>query len=436
MMMLGLAISGISGQAAGIQRNGVGAHAMSLGGASVAQTGDPLGAMSSNPAGLGFTNRSVLQLGVWAAAASGEFSKGSGGGELDSALGASPEAAFSYRLQSVPITFGLGMFADSAASLDWKFVDPPGGADGVTSYGLQRHRAEIIALRTALGAGWQVNESLSLGVGLGAVYNRNQLEAPYVFQSHPALRGAKTLLDLETDGWGVNGTVGVVLRPHSTLSLGLSYRTPTHLDTDGEASGNAGVQFENLGAPFDTARPDFRYDANVVTALPQMVSGGAAWRFHPRARAIVQIDWINWSDSFDQLEITLTDGNNADLNGLLGSDRIEDNVPLNWHDQFVYRAGLEFAVCERLLLRAGYAYGANPIPDSAFTPMSAAILEHTLTAGVEWRGGRYSVAAAYQYDLPSEASIGTSGLRSGEFSGSRTKLDAHWFGLTASVAFK
>ena len=421
--------------AAGIYRNGIAARAMALGGASVASPDEPLEALSANPAGLGLSNGAMLQLGGWGAVADGEFSKTGGSrSKLDSQLGLAPEAAVSFPLKSVPVTFGLGVMADSVASLDWRFVDAPGGVDG-TSYGLQRHHAEIVAIRTALGASVALSDSLSVGASLGVVYNRNTLESPYVFQSHPALRGLKTLLDLETEGWGVNGTLGLVYRPHETVSIGLTYQTPTELNTDGTASGNVGAQFQALGPPFDTLRRDFRYDARVKTALPQSASAGIAWQFHPRARAIVQVDWINWSDSFDQLDITLTRGNNADLNAFLKSDRIDDTVPLDWRDRLVYRVGLEFSATESWLLRIGYAYGGNPVPDSTLTPMSAAILEHTLTAGVEWRRSRYSIAAAYQYDFPSESTVGASGLRSGEFSNSRTRLDAHWFGITTGVRF-
>jgi long-chain fatty acid transport protein len=430
-----IVVAQISVHADGIYRNGIGARAMSLGGASVAWPDEPLDAMSANPAGLGLTNGAMLQLGGWGAVAGGEFSKtGRDRSKLEGTLGLAPEAAVSFPLKSVPVTFGLGVMADSVASLDWRFVDPPGGVNG-TSYGLQQHHAEIIAIRTALGASVALSDSVSVGATLGIVYNRNTLEAPYVFQSHPALRGLKTLLDLETEGWGVNGNVGLVYRPHQTVSIGLTYRTPTELNTDGNASGNVGAQFQTLGPPFDTLRRDFRYDARVKTALPQSASAGVSWQFHPRARAIVQVDWINWSDSFDQLDITLTRGNNADLNAFLQSDRIKDTVPLNWRDRFVYRAGLEFSAAESWLLRAGYAYGGNPVPDSTLTPMSAAILEHTVTAGLEWRRAHCSIAAAYQYDFPSESAVGASALRSGEFSNSRTRLDAHWFGITTGLRF-
>lgn len=436
ILLAGSFLFATGGHAAGIYRNGVGARAMALGGAAVASPDEPLEAIGANPAGFGLAKSPTLQIGGWGAFADGEFSNRSNErSNPRSTLGLAPEMAAAYPLQSAPIAFGLGVVPESAASLDWRLIDAPGGLDGNTSYGRQRHFAEFIAVRAAGGVSVALRDWLSLGASLGVTYNRNSLVAPYTFQSHPVLSGFKTLLDLQTEGWGVNGTAGIIYRPHEKVRIGLSYRTPTSLHTTGHAEGNAGVQLENLSGPFAGARPDFRYDARVDTGLPQSFSGGVSWQMHPRTRAIFQIDWVEWSESFDQLDITLTRGNNADLNAFLGTDRIEDTAPLRWQDRLVYRAGLEFAATDAIILRAGYAYGDSPVPASTLTPMSAAILEHTLTTGLEWRCGPYSIAAAYQYDLPVTRRVATSALRSGEYSSSRTRLEAHWFGLTTGVRF-
>ena len=59
-----------------------------------------------------------------------------------------------------------------------------------------------------------------------------------------------------------------------------------------------------------------------------------------------------------------TSGNNADLNAFLGSNSINDIVPLRWRDRLVYRAGVEFSLTENLTLRAGYSFGESPLPAS------------------------------------------------------------------------
>ena len=264
---------------------------------------------------------------------------------------------------------------------------------------------------------------------------RNRLQAPYIFQSHPVLQGAKTLLDLQTEGWGVNGMAGLLYRPTSQVSIGMSYQSPTSLSSRGDASGNVGVQFQNLGGPFASAQPDFRYDAEVEQKFPQIVSMGVSWQLHPRVRTVAQLDWLNWSSAFDDLKIHLTHGSNPDINGVLGTGSLDDTVPLKWKDRFVLRTGLEFQACDSIALRAGYVFGNTPVPASTVTPLTAVINEHTLTGGLGYKRGRYSVDLAYQYQLPSTLSIVTSNLKSGEYSNSSTQVDIHLFALTAGLVF-
>lgn len=434
--MLALLAAVLTTRADGIYRNGASARSMALGGSDVALPEEPMDALHSNPAGLLALRSPTLQFGGVAALASGEFASAAGGqGGIRERAGAAPDFGVGFRLPDSPVAVGLGVLTDGALGARWNYLDVPGGLGGATSYGLQKHRSEIAVLRGALGIGVAISERLSLGASLGLIYNRNTLQAPYTFQSHPVLQGFKTLLDLRTEGFGVNGTAGVQFKPDDRWSFGLSYRTETRVDSDGDASGNAAAQLQSLGGAFAGVRPDFHYDATVANTFPQTVSAGVSWQFAARARAVIQLDWIGWSDAFDDLNISLTRGNNADLNAFLGTDSIRDSVPLHWRDAFVYRAGLEFAATSELALRVGYSFGENPVPASSLSPLTAAILEHTLTAGVGWERGRFSVDLAYQFDFPTTERVGVSGLRGGEYSFSRTGVEAHWIGLTTTIRF-
>jgi len=67
--------------------------------------------------------------------------------------------------------------------------------------------------------------------------------------------------------------------------------------------------------------------------------------------------------------------------------------------------------------------------------MTAAIMEHTVTAGMGYHWRNWQFDLAYQYDLPAEQNVGTSGLRSGEYSNSSTEVSVHWIALTTSIRF-
>jgi long-chain fatty acid transport protein len=421
------AFGGLQVLADGIYLNGIGARSMSMGGADVAYAIDPLGAMGANPAALGFQDSPGADLGFLGGVAEGTFIKApTTDGNLNSSLGVAPEAAFAIPLGKV--TLGLSLAPRSVLDANWTYFDPPGGANGKTTYGQQTEHSEILVLRSAAGLGWAITPKLSVGASFGADYNQNKLQAPYIFQSQPKLKGAKTLLDLRTDGFGYDGEAGLLYRPLPNLQFGAAYQTETRIHTHGDANGDAGAQFGVASLPF-------HYDAEVRNVFPQSVNAGTSWGFHPQWRLALQVDWVNWGSAFKQLPVSLSNGSNPAVNNAAGSSAIQDNVPLDWRDEFVYRAGLEYEVIHNLFLRAGYCYGASPVPDQTLTPLTAAIMEHTVTAGVGYHWHRYQFDLAYQYDIPVTRDVGTSALLSGEYSNSSVSVDVHWFALTVGAAF-
>lgn len=431
----GLAAS-VQSHANGIYVDGHGARSSALGGAGVAATDDILAIMGDNPAGLGMIGRYDAAVSLSVFHARGDFTDSTGSrGKLDDGIGAAPEAAISIPLGETPLTLGVGLMTDAALQADWTYIDPAGGGTGITSYGRRKHFSEIILLRAAAGLAYQITDQLSIGAALGIVYNENRLEAPYIFQSQPALQGLKTLLDLETDGFGVNGTIGLIYRLDDETVFGLSYLSPTRVNSTGTASGNADAQLDDLGSGFDGVQRDFNYDAEVVNNFPQKISAGMAWAASEEVRFLFQVDWINWSDAFDRLEVKLKNGNNTDLNGLVGSSAMQDSIPLDWEDRFVYRAGMEYTPTDNWALRLGYSYGRSPVPDATLTPMTAAIIEHTIGAGVGYHTGGFSVDLGYQFGLPNSQTVETSDLFSGEYNNSEVEVELHILRLAASYAF-
>ena len=402
-----------------------------MGGTGAAAANDPLGTLFDNPAAMGELDRLAMSLGVDAGLAHGSFRNAANDHSTMHTAGVIGAAAVVVPVG--PVRLGLGVNPDIAAEDHWHYRDAPGGADGGTTYGGQEERSLILLLRTALGASWQITPTVSVGGSVGLLYNQNELHVPYVFQSQPTLRTVKTLLDLETDGFGWNGQAAVRWRPVPTVALSATYTSQARISTDGNAHGNAGVQLARLG--LGAARADFSYDAEVTNVFPQQVSAGVEWEATKRLVLSAQFDWINWSDAFDTLPVRLSRGNNADLNGLVGSDRLNDNVPLRWRDQFVGRIGAEETLGEHWRLRLGYAYGNNPVPPGTLTPLTAAITEHTLTGGVGYRVGRYNFDAAYQWELPATGRVRQSDLAAGEYSQSVTEVDVQRFSLTATVGF-
>ena len=367
-----------------------GARSVGAGGVYIPSSENVLEAFSINPAGLALMGRPTVEVSVSGLFARGRFTNAHNANGTLSASAAVPYGAFSTPLGNSRFSLGIAVLPQLLSAAKWRYTDPPGGVGGV-SYGRIDHDSEILAMRFAVGVGWNVAPKLQVGVTMGAVYNRNILQTAYVFQSNPALAGMKTLLDLHAAGIGWNGSAGALYRPSRRFAAGAAYQSRTMIATRGVATGNAGLQFAKIG--LGSARPDFRYDARVDDMLPASVVVQGVWQASRRTRILGQADWVNWKKAFTELPVLLTNGNNSDINGVLGTNVIRDAVPLKWRNQVILRGGIERSGLENAAIRAGYARSNAFVPDATLSPLTAAITQNRFSAGAGVRRGRCPVIA-------------------------------------------
>ncbi len=418
--------------AAGLDRNGIGAASMGVGGASTAWSHDSLTMMSQNTAALADATGVEFQIGGALAYAQGDFSQnGVRLGSLSNTWGVLPDLALTTAL-SEAVGVGFSLTTDSTRLANWNFADTPGALAGA-QYAQTQHRSEIINLRAAAGIGVDLGHGFSLGASFGVVYTRNELQTPYIFQNN-GLAGAKTFLDMQTQGVGVNGDVGLQWKVNDRLSLGLSYRTPTSFQTSGTAKGDLGAQLAALGVV--GVDGTYRYDSKIKTSLPQRLSAGFAAALMPRWRLLGQVEWVNYSAAYNHLDVNLSNGTNGVVNGVAGSTGITDRIALNWKDQYVFRLGTEVDVTEKFTMRLGYVYGKSPVPNDTLMPMTAAISEHTLACGLGWHTKAMRLDLAYQYDLPISRSGSGSLVTGPEYKNTKVSVQAHWVGLTLGFKMK
>ena len=408
------------------------ARSLALGGVYLPSQDGVIDSLAANPAGLALVGGRTLDLSLTSVFAGGSFSNSvNANAPLNDAPGVIPYGAFGTPIGHSRFSIGFGVTPELVSVSNWNYVDAPGVAGA--SYGLQKQKSAILAARAAVGVGVALSRKLSLGVSAGAVYNSNTLETPYVFQSNPALAGLKTLLDLHTTGVGWNASVGLIASPTDRLQFNMAWKSSTTINSTGDANGNIGVQLAALG--LGAARPDFHYSAGVQNVLPQSVLAGMSWRVDGGWVFAVQADWVNWKDAFASLPVSLTNGNNADINGLLGSSAIFDRVPLNWKDQYAFRGGVERHLTETVSLRAGYAHANNPVPASTVSPLTAAIMTNQLSAGIGYRQGRWRLDLGYGIDPTTQENVAKTALLSGEYSNSKIRIGMQSLGLDTSFRF-
>ncbi len=412
--------------------NAPSANAAALGGTYVPSQTGVMDTLATNPAGLREMQHPVLNAAVSGVFARGNFSnRVNTNVSMKTAPAAIPFGAFAMPLGKSRWSVGIAELPVLLGDADWTYQDAPGTAGA--SYGLQRNRSKIIVLRSVAGAAVTINPRLQLGATVGLDYNQNTLIAPYIFQTQPVVKGLKTLLNLHTDGFGWNGSVGVLVRPVSRLQLGVAYRSRTRVESTGTATGNLGAQL--VAAGLAGARPDFTYQAKVENTFPQSVTVHEAWTVRPGWTVVGQVQWVNWKNAFRTLKTDLSSGNNADVNGLLGSTSLHDEMPLYWKDQYPARLGVEHTLTETVTARAGFAHVNSAMPTSTITPMTAVLFNNQLTAGGGWHHGRLTLDAAYAYTFNGNSYTAKSSLLAGEYDGSRIRTGMQAVTVSSAVVF-
>ncbi len=430
LLLLGAAQWGW-GQLNGALAAGSSAGSVATGGAVVAGTGSVLDAVEVNPAGLAGLDKPALELGGVGALAYGQFTNSvDPSGQLRGNAGAFGYGAFGFRIGESAWRGALAATPEDLIRVSWRYADPPGTAGA--SYGLQTNRSKLLAVRPSFSLARSFGPHWTAGGTLGLIYNQNTLQAPFIFQEQPQLRGLKVLLNLKAMGWGWNGAAGAQWQPVSRARFGVSWKSAAAVQSHGSATGTAAAQFAALGLAVD---PNFRYGAEVDVRLPQSAAAGIdlqAWK-HTHLRA--EGDWTGWHDAFRALPVKLTGGTNPVINTVAGSNAVEDVIPLAWRNQGGIRLGMERPAGERWAVRGGYAFQSDPVPSATLTPLTAAILRNTFAAGGGWKHERLGIDAAYQAQLPATRGVGQSALLAGEYDNSRVRVWTQIVTVTTRVAF-
>jgi len=105
------------------------------------------------------------------------------------------------------------------------------------------------------------------------------------------------------------------------------------------------------------------------------------------------------------MELELTEGDNANINLMLnaggnGQAPLAVEFPLAWKDAYALKFGGEFDINPNLVLRAGYAYNTNPIPEETIMSILPAVLQHHIMCGLSYNiSGNWVVNTALEYGV-------------------------------------
>lgn len=262
--------------------------------------------------------------------------------------------------------------------LTWKLDDDWSAGIGInTPYGLATKydsnwvgryhgvKSELTAININPSMAYRVNEWLSLGAGLNALYADAELTNAVDVGSiatavlpgvagaiglAPASPGSDGFSKLTGNDWGWGWNVGALIRLNGNRTrIGASFRSRVETALDGTLKTELPAQLAVIGAG---SKIESKGTADLD--LPATINLGLVHDLNARWTVLAGAIWTGWS-SFEDITVRLEDGG-----------RIEQ--PEHWQDSWRYQLGLEYRASPRWTLRAGAEYDESPVRRRYNTP--------------------------------------------------------------------
>lgn len=201
---------------------------------------------------------------------------------------------------------------------------------------------------------FRVNDSLSVGAGISAMYARAELTRAVNRVVSP-----ESFVKIKGDDWGYGFNLGLIYQVTEDTRLGLAYRSKVEQNLKGEAKFDAPLQALNT---------------NVKTSIttPETVSFSTYSQLNDKWDLLTDITWTRWS-RFEEIKILRENGSLLSL------------TPQNWDNSLRYSMGATYKYDSKLNLRAGIAYDEEAISDEFRTARIPSNDRTWLSVGASWQ---------------------------------------------------
>jgi len=410
--------AGVAHATNGLLFIGTGSESEQMAGADVAVARDAC-AVSTNPAGLTQIAHRSLELYASTARALDVVHQDQYGNDVSVSKKYIPtaNAAFAERLGDSGWVAGIGLFVQGGAGDVYKNVS--------TAFGTRDDMSSLFGiLSLTAGAGYQINEAISVGASIEGLYAKTtQRFFPVTSAFNSANPSASFFgYDLgEISGVNAGVRLGAMWRPAEDLTFGAAFSNRVtlpqkngNMDIDMNAVGLGTVHYSNV-----------RIDG---LALPLEAALGASYRPASRWLLAFKWSWLNWSDALKSSTLIATGPSNP-----LAPRSLSNTASLDWQNQNVFAIGAERVLDERTVVRGGLNYGKNPIPPQTLNPLLAAIGETHLTFGFSRKFAQtWSFDSGIEYLFTKKVSYTNPQLPFGENAQERDGYVALSIGLSRS----
>ncbi len=202
----------------------------------------------------------------------------------------------------------------------------------------QATEVSLLIMALSPTVAYKVNDHLSLGVSVQAVYGDLNLDFAVPRQLPVAQDGAGSL---DGDDLKAAFALGALYEVRPGSRFGLFYQSEVDLKFDGDVKVN--VPFDPLGEGTELAR-------SVATDTELTLAEYARFSIHQdlddRWGVGLTLGWDNWS-ALDNILVSTQDG--------------EAGIPTRWKDTWHYAWGIQYKLNDRWDLTGGIAYDNNPV---------------------------------------------------------------------------
>jgi long-chain fatty acid transport protein len=397
-----LVLSSLKVAANGLNMNSLGTKAMSMGGAFVGLA-DDFSAFFWNPAGIAQFKKSHLGISGLESLSSVSYrfdvySHGKGVVNLVDAKTRGrfyPAwlAAYYHPLNDKWVA-GLGISTPVHFESTWRGED----LMALSSHASEENRwtSLVSAIQISPTIAYSFNDRLSLGASLNINYSKFDL-AQHSGRYLAPLPDPPYFVDidlgqyeLQTHGWGIGASFGVLFHINKKISAGLTLKTESTAKLKGEA---AIPGFTELGAVAEVPlNPSSRTNSKIT--WPMWIAAGVAIKPISQLTFTADVHWTQWS-TIDTIDIHYA----ADFWQMIMELKYKDKLKMEWNDTYQIRAGAEYKL-KKISIRAGFYYSPSPVPENTMDASFPSFDFYALTLGVGYRIKGLCIDLGLEYLIP------------------------------------
>lgn len=378
----------------GLNLNGLGSRAISMGGAYVGLAND-FSSVFWNPAGLarirsktfGFYGADIIPSGSYNYSVT--YPAPVGTLTLVDAKTLTKNYLGGMAAYIQPVTSNLvvamGIYTPSGSGAAWDGADMGALSGGATNLDWS---SKVGLVTFAPSIAYRLNDMFSFGASLNINYGTFDLST--YGGSIPGLIDLGQYTETET-GWGLGATFGMQFQPHPMVRLGLVYRTASTVKFSGTAEMSQ-LQLLGLSSSSDMERE---------ITWPAWLAGGVAFMPNDRLTVTADVQYTNWK-TIQAIDTTYRDS----FWSLLMTAAGKGSMLMNWRDAVQIRFGAEYKLTDSLAIRGGYYNDPAPAPDETMTILLPNYDFNTLTIGVGYETKGLCLDFGVEYLLGKERSIG------------------------------